>query len=299
MMKLEDMELFVHVVEQGNFTKAAEYCDIPKSTLSRHINDLEASLGTRLLVRTTRKLTLTETGEQFYEKVRDILQEIELTEKAISHQQTNPTGKLTLYAPVFLNDLFNQQIAEFCDAYPEMSLELLSTTPGQSNVFDKRFDMLLYLGEPEDSSLIARPLAQLKFDYYASPDFLKRYGIPMSPTAVNDYQSINFELGESNAQNWPFGSEMVEINSRFVVDSAYIAKSLAIASLGISRLPKIMVNDEIKSGRLVNLFNGTYVHERRVYGIYHSRHYLPHKIKVLLNTLQSQMQPRINELEQD
>ena len=293
------MELFVHVVEQGNFTKAAEYCEIPKSTLSRRINDLEESLGTRLLIRTTRKLTLTETGEQFYEKVRGILQEVELTEKAISQQQTNPTGKLTLYAPVFLNDLFNRQIADFCDAYPEMSLELLSTAPGQSDVFDKRFDMLIHLGDPKDSSLIARPLGQLHFDYYASPDFLKRYGQPETAAAVGDYQCINYDLGESNGQVWPFASEMVSINARFVVDSAYIAKSLAIASLGISRLPKIMVNDEVKLGRLVNLFDGAYAHGRRIYGIYHSRHYLPHKIKVLLDTLQSQMQPRIDELEQE
>ncbi|MCW8328808.1 LysR family transcriptional regulator [Photobacterium sp. SDRW27] len=296
-MKLDDMELFVKVVEQGSFTKAADYCNIPKSTVSRRIRDLEQSLKTRLLERTTRRLHLTEVGEAFYHKAQQILQEVETTEKEIAQKQGDYSGKLTVYAPDYILELCVDHVAQFCQDYPDISLALHSDSQPQHLMAEKRFDLLLNIGTQPDSSFIARPLATLSYDYFASPSYLATYGHPESPLELHQLSTLALNQSNPKAMAWHFGQQELPLAHKYTVDSPYVLRSLTMAGQGICCLPAIMVSNEVKSNKLVRLFGGQYAFKQVLYGVYHSRRYVPNKVKLLLDEVGMLLQARIDSLE--
>ncbi|OLQ75420.1 hypothetical protein BIT28_22540 [Photobacterium proteolyticum] len=296
-MKLDDMELFVKVVEQGSFTKAADYCEIPKSTVSRRIRDLEQSLKTRLLERTTRRLHLTEVGEAFFHKAQQILQEVETTEKEIAQKQGDYSGKLTVYAPDCILELCVDHVAQFCQDYPDISLNLHSDSQPQHLMAEKRFDLQLNIGEQPDSSFIARPLATLHYDYYASPDYLAAHGEPQTPADLQQLSTLELAQSNPRAMAWHFPQQTLSLTHKYSVDSPYVLRALAVANQGICCLPTIMVSNEVLANKLVRLFDGQYAFQQHLYGIYHSRRYVPNKVKLLLDEVEMLLQARIDSLE--
>ncbi|WP_299794914.1 LysR family transcriptional regulator [uncultured Shewanella sp.] len=296
-MKLDDMELFVQVVDQGSFTKAAEFCELPKSTVSRRIRDLEQSLKSRLLDRTTRSLHLTEVGEAFYHKVRLILAEVEETEKEIAQKQGDYSGKLTVYAPDSILDLCIDHVTQFCRDYPDISLILHCAPQPQNLMTDKRFDLLLDIGTPADSSFIARPLAKLTFGYFASPEFLEKFGSPKTPDDLNKFDTIAMTAANSNISSWHFNQHELTLAPKCIVDSPSVIRSLAVAGQGICCLPTVLVAADLKSHKLIRLFNGEYEYKLTLYGIYHSRRFVPEKVKLLLDDVETLLQPRVDSIE--
>lgn len=155
-MKLNDMELFLLVAELGSFTKTADYKNMPKSTVSRHIKDLEDSLEVRLLDRTTRTLKLTVQGEQFYQRAKKILQDIEQIQHDIGDEQSTAVGVITMYAPSIMFHLFAKWIAKFREQFPDIQLELLNLDSNTRFPEQTRFDLILQPGVVNDSSFILR-----------------------------------------------------------------------------------------------------------------------------------------------
>lgn len=291
------MELFVQVVEQGSFTKAAEFCELPKSTVSRRIRDLEQSLKTRLLERTTRRLHLTEVGEAFYHKARQILQEIEITEKEIAQKQGDYSGKLTVYAPDCIIELCVDHVSQFCHDYPAISLNIHSTSQPHNIMAEKRFDLLLDIGAQPDSSLIARPLGAMHYDYFASPDYLAIHGKPNSAEELEQFTTLALNQYNQKAMPWQFEQQDLALTHKCAVDSPYVLKALAVAGQGICCLPLVLAAKEVKSNKLVRLFDGKHAFPLTLYGIYHSRRFVPSKVKLLLDDIETLLQARINSLE--
>ena len=296
-MKLEHVQQFVLVVDTGSFTKAADYCGIPKSTISRSLSTLEKDLGTRLLQRTTRKLTMTEAGERFYQRAIDILEQIEETEREISEGQTDVTGRLVVYVPTLLLDKCRHHVAQFAATYPKCALELHSTALGQRAVLDKRFDLLLYIGEPFDSSFIARPIADMGYDYFASPRYLEEHGTPDKPEDVFSHRCIYRSRDANESPNWQFGDEQIAIKPSIICDSPYMTNAFLLQGIGIGLLPMILAASSVQKGELVRLFDGKYAFRRKIYGIYSSRRFLPHKVKTLLENIKHDLAPEIEALE--
>ena len=296
-MKLEDMQLFVLVVETGSFTKAADYCHTPKSTISRRISQLEKDLDTRLLQRTTRKLNMTEAGERFYLRAVNILKDVEDTEKELIEGQETVKGKLVLYAPTLILDKCRHQVSNFTKTYPNCELELHSTAVGQRAVLDKRFDLMVYIGEPYDSSFIARPLGDMGYDYFASPEYLERHGPPESPEEILNHRCIYRISCESDVISWKFGEQELMLKPEIVCDSPYMAHALAIQGTGITRLPLILAAASVARGQLVRLFEGKYTFRSNIYAIYSSRRYLPHKVKVLMDDIKRALPAEVARLE--
>ena len=296
-VKLDDMELFVKVVEQGSFTKAADYCEIPKSTVSRRIRELEQSLKTRLLERTTRRLHLTEVGEAFYHKARQILQEVETTEKEIAQKQGDYSGKLTVYAPDCILELCVDHVAQFCQDYPDISLDLHSDSQPQHLMAEKRFDLQLNIGAQSDSSFIARPLATLSYDYFVSPDYLTTHGTPETPLELHRFSTLALNQSNPKAMSWRFNQQELLLTHKYTVDSPYVLRALAVANQGVCCLPTIMVCNEIQANKLVRLFGGQHAFEQVLHGVYHSRRYVPNKVKLLLDEVEALLQARIDSLE--
>ncbi len=298
-VKFEHVHLFVLVVETGTFTKAADFCGIPKSTISRNISSLEDDLGTRLLHRTTRSLRLTEAGERFYERAKHILQTVEDTEREISESQQDITGRLVVYGPTVLFDRCRDHIAAFLVEYPRCEIEFHSTAMGQRAVLDHRFDLMLFVGDPFDSSFIAYPMAQIGFDYYASPKYLESSGEPGSPADLAKHRCIYRKSTAGDPMTWQFGEDDLGIEAGIICDSPYLVHALAVQGTGVARLPMILAADSLQSGELVRLFDGQYAFRRTVNGIYSSRHYLPYKVRVLMNSIREKLPGEIAALESD
>ena len=296
-MKLEDMQLFVLVVETGSFTKAADYCHTPKSTISRRISQLEKDLDTRLLQRTTRSLNMTEAGERFYQRAVTILKDVEDTEKELSEGQQNVKGKLVLYAPTLILDKCRHQVSGFANTYPDCELELHSTAVGQRAVLDKRFDLMMYIGEPYDSTFIARLLGDMGYDYFASPDYLEKQGWPESPEDILAHRCIYRIHNESDVLSWEFGKQDLILKPGIICDSPYMAHALTLQGTGISRLPLILGAKSVAEGKLIQLFECRYAFRRNIYGIYSSRRYLPHKVKILMEDIRQALPGEIQRLE--
>ena len=296
-MKLEDMQLYVLVVETGSFTKAGDYSHIPKSTISRRISQLERDLDTRLLQRTTRQLNMTEAGERFYQRAVDILKDVEDTEAELSQGQETVKGKLVLYAPTLILDKCRHQVTGFANTYPNCELELHSTAVGQRAVLDKRFDLMMYIGEPYDSTFIARLLGDMGFDYFASPDYLEKHGLPESPEDILTHRCIYRIRNESDVISWEFGEQELILKPDIICDSPYMAHALALQGTGISRLPLILAAKSVAAGELIRLFGGSFTFRRNIYGIYSSRRYLPHKVKILMEDIRQALPGEIRRLE--
>ena len=296
-MKLDDMQLFVVVVETGSFTKAADFCHMPKSTISRHISQLEKDLSTRLLQRTTRSLNLTEAGEQFYQRALSILEQVEETRRELSEERAGLKGKLVLYAPTLIVDKCSHQVVQFQLQHPGCEIELHSTAIGQRSVLDRRFDLMMYIGEPFDSSFIARPLADMGFDYFASPEYIEQHGAPASPEDLADHRCIYRIANENDSISWTFGDRELPLDPGIICDSPYMAHAMTLQHAGIARLPLILAADSVAAGHLVPVFGDRFGHRKPIYGLYSSRHYLPRRVEILIASIQEHLPSEIEQLE--
>jgi DNA-binding transcriptional LysR family regulator len=298
-MNVTNVRYFIKVVELGSFIKAAEYCEVPRPTISRCVKSLEDSMGVRLLERTTRKLTLTEVGELFYLKARQIVEEIERVEKEIASEHKKLAGKITVFAPVILTEISSRQITAFSEQYPELVLEVKSVARGQQVGLNRHFDLLMHLGEPEDSSFIATPLAELAFDYYVSPGYLEKFGAIESPQDLAHHRCIFNPLKDNDVAIWQLGDQQVKPNVVAMVDSPYLALSFAREGMGVCRLPKFSVAESVREGKLQPLFDGHYAFRKTMYGLYPSKRFVPVKIKLLIEYIKENLQTVIAGFEEN
>lgn len=300
-MNLEDMRLFIHVVEQGSFTGAAEYCGIPKSTLSRRIRDLEAALDVCLLRRTTRQLTLTELGEEFYQRALNILQQVGDTEQALKLGKAQVSGRVRVFSPVMFNSLFTQEITEYCKRFPEIILGLHSLEANPKALQERRFDVLLYPGELEDSTLIAKQVGLVHRAYYASPDYLSGRGGLEAPAqfVLHDCIYLPHQSGEST--RWQFTEngqdQWLEITPKFIVDSADLAMELTKSGLGVAQLPKMLAEPLVAQGALQAVFPGRFEISTPIYAAYHDRKLQPEKVRLTVAYMKETLQKKIDLLE--
>jgi len=289
-MQLEDLRLFVTVVDNGSFTKAAEQEDLPTSTLSRRLRKLEDDLSVRLLERTTRSLQLTELGEKFYQRSLQILEEIDSTRAMLQQDEDKPSGRLRIYAPAeFTRVHFLEIVPAFAQAYPDITLELF-TSDGGHDLVHNRVDVMIHIEEPEDSSYIGKKIATTTTNYYASLDYLAERGEPVTPEDLLTHECIVEAFTHDNCKRWFFPEEHqkkeIFVNARYVIDSTYMCQRMVEMGMGVSMLPDYICQEGLKAGRLKKLFSGRYEIPHNIYVLYPSRRYVPSKVKVFLEFLE-------------
>src|SRR5690606_4561084 len=187
-----DLILFAHVIEAGSFSQAADRLDMPKSTLSRRITQLENQLGERLLTRSTRKLTITDFGERILEHARRLQDETEAARSLALHRQVIPQGTLRVSLPPEFNELSVVPLmCEFRREYPQVRLEL-DLSSRRVDLIAERFDVAVRIADrlPDDSTLIARQAAVLHNGLYASPHYLARQGTPSTPADLDSHTGL-------------------------------------------------------------------------------------------------------------
>ena len=258
---LSNIALFLEVVETKSFTKAAERLEMPASTLSRRISALESAIGFRLLNRNTRKVEVTGEGASYFQRCKPLFEEASLAHEEISSTIQSVTGVLRVTcAPDLANFYFPAVLAKFAEENPQVSVEL-SLNASIQDLFSNKLDLAIRLGNMEDSTLVARPLATLNRAIYASPEFLKKHESNLSsPQDLAAMPCIRNSPSEA-ASTWSLSrtgssgeeTQEVAVSGRLVAGGPILGCELAIRGWGIVLLHEHVAESHLRTGRLVRV----------------------------------------------
>jgi len=253
---LDELAVFVAVVDAGSMTAAAERLGQVVSATSRTLARLEGKLETTLLRRTTRRLELTEEGAAFLQSARAILASVDMAEEQMSARRLRPSGRLRVDAATpFMLHVIVPLVPAFRERYPDVDLELHSNE-GITDLLEKRTDVAFRIGPLKDSSLHARPIGHSRLRVLASPAYLARHGVPTRPAQLDGHVLLDFNQPES-LNDWPLrdtGGAVVHITPTVASSSGETLRQLALAGVGIVCLSDFMTRDDRVAGRLVPLF---------------------------------------------
>lgn len=286
MDRFESMSTFVAVVEAGSFSAASRKLGMPLATVSRKVSELEELLRAQLLVRSTRSLALTDSGQDYFTSCRQLLEHLAESERIASGQYRAPKGHLVISAPVMFGRRYLAPIVlEFLKAYPEIDIELkLGDIAG--NMIEDQIDVAVQIGHLPDSGLMAIRAGEIRHVVSASPAYLAFKGTPDHPRDLVDHDCITLTPWETPGE-WIFRPgkrvEKYPVRSRFSVTTAETALDAAIAGLGIAHLFYYQVSSAIADGQLSLLMRAFEPEPYPVHFVYPSRRHSPLKLRAFLD----------------
>jgi len=289
---LEELQAFVAVVDGGSITAAAERLQQTVSGISRALGRLEGKLGTTLLLRTTRRLELTQEGAGFLDHARAILNAVETAEDEMAARRERPAGRLRVNAASpFMLHVIVPLVGAFRARYPEIELEL-NTNDDLIDLIEQRTDVAIRIGTLRDSSLHARPLGRFSLRVLASPAYLKAHGRPRRVEELQQHALIGFTAPEA-LNRWPLsyaGSDAYEIRPSIRASSGETVRQLTLAGQGIACLADFMTGADRASGDLVQLFvKDTLPQLQPVNAVYYRNTALAARIRFFLDELAAAM----------
>ncbi|HEY2357016.1 MAG TPA: LysR family transcriptional regulator [Phenylobacterium sp.] len=287
MDRFDEISAFAAVADARSFTQGARRLGVSSAQISKLVARLENRLGARLLNRTTRDVSLTDTGSAYLERARGLLEDFEALEGSV-RDQSGPRGLLKISAPVsFGASQLTPALLDFAAAYPEVSLDV-SATDRMVNLVEEGFDVGVRIGQLADSSVIARKLAAVRMVTCAAPDYLARTGTPATPHALAQHEAII----DTNARDplvWAYGSHNdrhdVRVHGRLRFGGADACVAAARRGMGITRTPAFAAADDLRAGRLIPLlcaYEPQMIHVHAVYP--HARH-LAAKVRAFVDFL--------------
>jgi DNA-binding transcriptional LysR family regulator len=280
------MATLLAAVDAGSLSGASRALGMPLATVSRKVSDLEAHLKTQLLIRSSRRLTLTEAGQAYVASARRILEDMEEAERAASGEYRAPRGHLTITAPIMFGRLHVEPVVlEFLQAYPDITVRL-TLADTVLNLVDDHVDVAVRVGELPDSRLMALRLGEVGWVACASPDYLAHSGEPESPEALTNHDCVMFEGLYSN-NSWTFGRDRqvqeISVRPRFSVNSADAAIAAAIAGAGVTRVLSYQVAAPVARGALKLILQAFEPDLLPVHLLYAGQSLLPLKLRALLD----------------
>ena len=291
-MDLNEVVVFARVVQAGSFTKAAAALGMPKSTVSRKVSELEERLGSRLLQRTTRALSLTDVGRTYYDYCARIVGEIEEAERAVSSLQDSPRGLLRVTAPVNVSFL-GPIVSEFLQRYPDVQMELFCTQRSV-DLIEERYDLGIRAGVLADSTLIARSLGTVRWFVVATPAYLDKHGRPRSPEELEQHACVLFgagALGTVVHLERGDASVHISVSPRLFVSDLDVLRAAVNAGLGIGILPAFQCVEDLRARRLERVLSYWNVPATPVHVVYPSTRHVSAKVKAFIEHLQVRMNP--------
>jgi len=278
------MVVFARVVETGNLTRAAETLGSTRSAVSKAIARLEDHLGSRVLHRTTRELSVTAAGRACYPHCARIAAEADGAERAASELRASPHGRLRVTCALSLGMLLAPQIAQFCVLYPDISLELALTESVVDLVRDG-IDIGVRLGKLADSSLVARKIAPYRRVVCASPEYLAKQPRPRDPTELVRHVCI-FRIGHDQ---WRFRIEgravSVQVHGNYQADTPEPIRQAALAGLGIAMLPSFAITRDLADGLLVPILEQYALGQAAIYAVYPNQRHLSATARAFIHFL--------------
>ena len=296
MDRFEAIRTLVAAVDGGSLSAASRTLGIPLPTVSRRVSDLEALLGSQLLVRTSRKLLLTEAGAAYVAASRRVLEELAEAERAASGEYRAPRGELLITAPIMFGKLHVAPIIhEFLKAYPEVRVRLV-LSDGILNLVESHIDVAVRISHLPDSTLIARRVGQIRWVTCASPAFLRRRGMPAAPAELREYECIAFEgleLGRDWSFAGPLGEQIIVIRPRYSVSTADAVIAAAAADVGIARVRCYQAAQSVREGRLVSILDDWAPASVPVQIVHAARQHQPLKLRAFLDFVAPRLQERL------
>ena len=287
------MRVFAKVVEQGSFAAAGKALDISNAVVTRHVADLEEHLGTRLLNRTTRRLSLTETGHAYLERVLQILQEIEDAEAIASSQSKKPNGTLRLYSHLgFGQTQLAHLLPAFAAKFPDVTLDV-TLSDRTVDLVEDSYDAGIFIDfQKFDSGMIARQLAVSEAILCASPKYIKEQGTPDRVEDISRHACLNFSY-EQLRHYWPMkgpdgDTVNIPISSTVISNNGELLRQCALAGMGIMIRPSFALGDDLAAGRLVRLLPHHELGRLTVVLVYPSRRLLSAKVRSFVDFMAQQ-----------
>ena len=278
--------VFVAVVQYGGFSPAARFLGISKSAVSKRISQLEQQLGVKLLHRTTRKLSLTEAGEHYFEHALKANLAARDAEDAVAQLQGEPQGRLRINTPMSFGRLhMAPMIPEFLKKYPKIRIELVMDDK-VVDLVTGGFDIAIRGGALPDSSLVARRLAPLNSVLCASPEYLHREGQPQQLDDLLQHNCLSFSYS-NDVKEWSFSKDnqrhSVVVSGSYQVNNSEALLEAVRQGLGIARLPTFVAGPDIRAGTLVALFPEYQMPAVEINAVLIERQYMPAKVRVFLD----------------
>lgn len=288
MDKLKNIRVFLAIARRGTFTAAAAELGMSKAMASKQIEQLERGLGVRLLNRSTRRVGLTEAGAVYRDRMREILDDLQETEDEISKLGSEPKGTLRLMAPVSFGSFhLARAISDFRNRYPQLDIDM-TLADRAPDIIEEGFDLAIRIGAMEESSLVARRIAEVRVVLCASPEYLRKAGIPTHPSELEQHNCLTYTGGQT-FREWTFtldGSiQPVRVNGSLRANLGDPIRVAAIQGMGLAQLPTYMVGLDIKEGRLQALLEQYEPPKRPIYAMYSHRRYLSAKVRTFVDFL--------------
>lgn len=294
-LSADDYILFAAIVEQQSMVRAAEYLAMPKATVSRRLNNLEAALGQRLLIRTTRRLTLTDFGLEFLDHCRRVAEEVAAAQDFVRSQEAKPHGRLRVSMPGdYARHCFSRAIATFIDAFPEIQLDL-DLSSRRVDLIGERYDLAIRMGDlSDDATLVARKIDEQHFALYASPIYLALHAAPGSPDELAHHASVRLLSDRGSAVPWKLLNGRDEWEGvppgRLTLNSPDMIQQLLLDGAGIAALPCSFAADDVRLGRLVRVLPDWSLPAVPAWAVMPMRRYLPAKTRAFLAHLERFME---------
>ena len=285
---IDGMRTFVAVVREGAFSRAAERLGISPQLASKYVAQLESRLGARLINRTTRRISITEAGQAYYERSMDVLAQIEEMELAVGETTVAARGTLRINAPMSFGTLhLSKAIADYQCDQREVTVDL-TLDDRVVDIVREGYDIAIRVGQLRESSLVARKLAPVRLVVCGSPDYLAEHGIPVSPDGLQDHECLDYTLS-SDVGRWRFrdggATQDVKISGRFSANNGDALRLAALAGRGLVMQPTFIVGDDVRAGRLQIVLESYEADPMAVYAVYAHRQYLSAKVRSFVDFL--------------
>jgi DNA-binding transcriptional LysR family regulator len=295
MLDLNALQFFAQVAKEQSFTKAAIHLGLPKSSVSRAIRDLEGRLGVRLLVRTTRSVSLTEAGEIYLDRCQKLLEDAEQADLQIGALQASPRGKLRVGAPAaFVRSILGPILGEFLAQYPDLRLQV-QLLGGENTARERGIDISIHPGPLKDSGLLVKFLMRIRLGVFANPLYFRTCDTPNSPKDLRSHRCITTgcgafgEPGDSAVWRLRRGSETqeVRVESRIAVPDPTINHQLALAGIGVAILSQSVAQKDVHQGRLIRVMPDWEPDPVEFHAVYPTRLSLSPNVRVFLEFMRS------------
>ncbi|MCW8930274.1 MAG: LysR family transcriptional regulator [Gammaproteobacteria bacterium] len=290
------MQVFISVVDSGSFSESARRLNISQPSVSRQINALEEYLGVRLLQRSTRRLSLTEAGQIYYEKAREIQLNVIDAEQSISGFKEAPSGLLKISAPYVLTlTKIMPHMGEFLTQYPEIKLDI-ECNDNIQDMIEEQLDLVIRVGEPTDSSFIAVPFGYVRMVLCASKNYIDQHGIPKTLADLQNHPFIIYEgCSQLVITDTTGTTQQISISGPVTSNSVSVMLSALQQNIGLSVLPDFLINHLLESGELIDALPGADIQIKdfrinQVYALYSNRKHLPAKVRAFLDFFRPRFQ---------
>ena len=288
------MKVFTAVVEAGSFASAADKLDLSRGMTTRYVAQLEAHLGVRLLNRTTRKLSLTEAGTDYYQRSTQVLNMVDEAATSVAHEAAAPRGTLRVNTSVaFGAHHLGRAITGFLQKYPEVEVDL-ALNDRVVDLVEEGFDLAIRIGAQIDPGLVARRLTRVRIVPCASPAYLKKHGTPKSPEQLSGHNCITYAYA-AQQNDWRFHKKgtqkVVRVSGNLRGNNGDILIDAAIEGLGVIVQPTFLVGDALRSKQLVRILPDWQADEYSVFAVYPHRQFLPPKVRSFIDFLAERFGP--------